>query len=128
MKNDESSADGEHATSVNTNRSLNISIYLDLSDRLIRDMTPSQKDKDIHIVNYMAEILKKHSVAQKILPSQDRIKVFFYPAPNDSKISLLSNDLEMDLSKLHTSTDIIKSEFRFDCISRRARRTGSSHA
>lgn len=81
------------------NKPWNISIYLDLSDRLIRDMTPSQKDKDIQIVNYMTEILKNHSVAQKILPSRDRIKVFFYPAPNGSKISLLSNDLEMDLSR-----------------------------
>lgn len=81
------------------NKPWNISIYLDLSDRLIRDMTPSQKDKDIQIVNYMTEILKNHSVTQKILPSRDRIKVFFYPAPNDSKISLLSNDLEMDLSR-----------------------------
>ena len=78
---------------------LNISIYLDLSDRLEREMYPSQKDRDIEIVNYMTEILKNHAVAQKILPSKDRIKVFFYPAPNDSKIALLSKDLEMDLSK-----------------------------
>lgn len=91
--------EGENTATVNTNKPLNISIYLDLSDRLVREMTPDQKDKDIQIVNYMAEILKNHSVAQKILPSRDRIKVFFYPAPNDSKISLLSNDLEMDLSK-----------------------------
>lgn len=96
---DEGSNDGGNTTSVNSNKPLNISIYLDLSDRLIREMTPSQKDKDIQIVNYMAEILKNHSVGQKILPSRDRIKVFFYPSPNDSKISLLSNDLEMDLSK-----------------------------
>ena len=81
------------------NKPWNISIYLDLSDRLIRDMAPSQKDKDIQIVNYMTEILKNHSVAQKILPSRDRIKVFFYPAPKGPKISLLSNDLEMDLSR-----------------------------
>lgn len=83
----------------NTIKPLNISIYLDLSDRLERQMTPSQKDRDIEIVNYMTEILKNHAVAQKILPSKDRIKVFFYPAPNDSKIDLLSRDLEMDLSK-----------------------------
>lgn len=78
---------------------LNISIYLDLSDRLERQMYPSQKERDIEIVNYMTEILKNHAVAQKILPSRDHIKVFFYPAPNDSKIALLSKDLEMDLSK-----------------------------
>lgn len=78
---------------------LNISIYLDLSDRLERQMYPSQQKRDIEIVNYVGEILKNHAVSQKILPSRDRIKVFFYPAPNDSKITLLSKDLEMDLSK-----------------------------
>lgn len=78
---------------------LNISIYLDLSDRLEREMNPSQKDRDIEIVKYMTEIVKNHAVSQKILPSKDRIKVFFYPTPNDSKIALLSKDLEMDLSK-----------------------------
>ena len=84
---------------VQTNKPLNISIYLDLSDRLERQMVPSQKERDIEIVKYLTEIVKNHAVAQKILPSRDRIKVFFYPTPNDSKIALLSQDLEMDLSK-----------------------------
>ena len=90
--------DGKTA-SVQSEKPLNISIYLDLSDRLERQMVPSQKERDIEIVNYLTEIVKNHAVAQKILPSRDRIKVFFYPAPNDSKIALLSKDLEMDLSK-----------------------------
>lgn len=91
--------DADNAANVQSKKPLNISIYLDLSDRLEREMTPSQKDRDIEIVNYMTEVVKNHAVAQKILPSRDRIKVFFYPAPNDSKIALLSKDLEMDLSK-----------------------------
>lgn len=82
---------------------LNVSIYLDLSDRLEREMAPSQKERDIEIVKYLSEIVKNHAVAQKILPSKDRIKVFFYPTPNDSKIALLSQDLEMDLSKAQPS-------------------------
>ncbi len=92
------SSDDKTAT-VQSDKPLNISIYLDLSDRLERQMVPSQKDRDIEIVNYFTDIIKKHAVAQKILPSRDRIKVFFYPTPNDSKIALLSQDLEMDLSK-----------------------------
>lgn len=91
--------DADNTNSAQSKKPLNISIYLDLSDRLERQMTPSQKDRDIEIVNYLTEVVKNHAVAQKILPSRDRIKVFFYPAPNDSKISLLSKDLEMDLSK-----------------------------
>lgn len=89
----------EDQTTTRSDKPLNISIYLDLSDRLERQMVPSQKDRDIEIVSYLTEIVKNHAVAQKILPSKDRIKVFFYPAPNDSKIALLSQDLEMDLSK-----------------------------
>ena len=89
----------EGAQTANAMKPLNISIYLDLSDRLERQMYPSQKDRDIEIVNYITEILKNHAVSQKILPSRDRIKIFFYPTPNDSKIALLSKDLEMDLSK-----------------------------
>ena len=84
---------------VQSNKPLNISIYLDLSDRLERQMTPSQMERDIEIVKYLTEFVKKHAVSQKILPSRDRIKVFFYPIPNNSKIALLSQDLEMDLSK-----------------------------
>lgn len=94
-----SNTSDEKNETVRSAKPLNISIYLDLSDRLERQMVPSQKDRDIEIVKYFIEIVKNHAVAQKILPSRDRIKVFFYPTPNDSKIALLSQDLEMDLSK-----------------------------
>lgn len=94
-----SNENSDKTTTVQSNKPLNISIYLDLSDRLERQMTPSQMERDIEIVKYLTEIVKKHAVSQKILPSRDRIKVFFYPTPNDSKIALLSQDLEMDLSK-----------------------------
>lgn len=98
-KNSNENKDTNKEEAILSKKPLNISIYLDLSDRLERQMTPSQKERDIEIVNYLTEVVKNHSVAQKILPSRDRIKVFFYPAPNDSKIALLSKDLEMDLSK-----------------------------
>lgn len=76
---------------------LNISVYLDLSDRLTRDMQPSQAERDSAIVDYLTEVVKQHAIAQKIVSSKDRIKVFFYPAPNNSRVALLSDDLEMDL-------------------------------
>ena len=66
-------------------------------------MTPSQSERDIEIVKYMAAIVKNHAVSQKIVSSTDRIKVFFYPSPNDSKVNLLSKDLELDLDKAQPS-------------------------
>lgn len=101
-KSSENSGDSSTTANVATGNSpkpLNISIYLDLSDRLVRNMKPVQKDRDIEIVKHITEIVKNHAVNQKILPCRDRIKVFFYPSPNDSEIASLANDLEMDLDK-----------------------------
>lgn len=78
---------------------INLSIYLDLSDRIKPNGTEalSQKDKDIAIVDYLANYIKDRAVKQKILPCKDRIKVFFYPEPSDAKVALLSEKLELDL-------------------------------
>lgn len=97
--NAESTNAEEQATTNPLVRPLNISIYLDLSDRIKPDGTAalSQQDKDIAIVDYLANYLKNRAVSQKILPCKDRIKVFFYPAPTDAKVALLSEKLELDL-------------------------------
>ena len=96
----DSDADPEIEASSNTvSQPLNLSIYLDLSDRIKPNGTEalSQKDKDIAIVDYLANYIKERAVAMKILPCRDRIKVFFYPEPNDAKVALLSDKLELDL-------------------------------
>ena len=79
---------------------LNLSVYLDLSDRIKPTGTEalSQKDKDIAIVEYLSNYIKDRAVSQKILPCKDRIKVFFYPEPTDGKVALLSDKLELDLA------------------------------
>lgn len=89
---------------VKTDLPLNISIYLDLSDRIVRDLTPSQSERDSAIVMLATEYVKQHAVKKKILPAKDKIKVFFYPAPSTQKIALLSNDLELDLSSIEPAS------------------------
>lgn len=78
---------------------LNISIYLDLSDRLTRDMTPSQKDRDLAIVEYIADYFKKQTLGPKILHSKNRLKILFYPTPNSSDIATLASELSVDMTK-----------------------------
>ena len=78
---------------------LNISIYLDLSDRLKRDLTPSQKDRDTAIVGYIADYFKAQTLGPKILQSKNCMKVFFYPAPEDTQIATLAGDLSVDMQK-----------------------------
>ena len=100
--NKESGDDNGNSVVVNKPQPLNLSIYLDLSDRINpstdNSKALSQKDKDIAIVEYLANYVKSRAVKQKILPCKDKIKVFVYPIPDDSKIALLSEKLELDLN------------------------------
>lgn len=92
--------DGGNTTiEANSPKPINLSIYLDLSDRIKPDGSSalSQKDKDMAIVGFLTNYIKDKAVKEKILPCKDRIKVFFYPAPSDSKIAMLSEKLELDL-------------------------------
>ena len=84
-----------------SDKPLNISIYLDLSDRLKRDLTPSQKERDLAIVGHIADYFRAQTVGPKILQSKNNIKVFFYPAPNSSDIATLAEDLCIDITKFN---------------------------
>lgn len=89
----------EEAKQAVSDQPLNISIYLDLSDRLKRDLTPAQKDRDTAIVGYIADYFKAQTMGPKILQSKNCMKVFFYPAPEDTKIATLAGDLTVDMQK-----------------------------
>lgn len=79
---------------------LNISVYLDLSDRLKKDLTPSQMERDTAIINHLVDIFIQD--AQKngnIVNSKNHFQVFFYPAPKSSQIAVLAKGLNVDLGK-----------------------------
>lgn len=78
---------------------LNISVYLDLSDRITRDLTPTQKERDMAIVGYIADYFKEHTQGPKILQSKNSMKIFFYPAPKNTKVSTLAGELNVDMQK-----------------------------
>lgn len=93
--------DGEPtATAEETEKPLNISIFLDLSDRLTRDMEPSQMSRDTAVIGYIADYFRGQTTGPKILKSKNNIKVFFYPAPQSTKIATLANDLNVDIAQL----------------------------
>ena len=80
---------------------LNISIILDLSDRITRDnVTPSQTYRDTAIVAYIADWFKDKTIGPQILKSENKIKVFFYPLPRNSEIATLAEGLSLDMAEL----------------------------
>lgn len=79
---------------------LNISVYLDLSDRLTRDLTPSQAERDTAIINHLIDIFVNDAVKNgKIADSKNHFQIFFYPAPKNSQIATLAKGLNVDLEK-----------------------------
>lgn len=82
---------------------INISVFIDLSDRLIRDMEPSQMSRDTAIVGYLADYFKSVTLGPQILQSKDNMKVFFYPTPQNSDIATLAQGLSVDMSALQVA-------------------------
>lgn len=86
----------------NTHQALNISIFLDLSDRLMRDnVIPSQMSRDTAIICNVLDYFKKQTLGPQILKSKNSIKVFFYPVPSHPQIVTLANDLSVDMASLN---------------------------
>lgn len=81
----------------------NISIFLDLSERISpksNPSTPSHQEKDLAIVSEVISAFKKDMEERKAYRAQGRIKVFFDPAPASPNINQLANALEVDLKNL----------------------------
>jgi len=83
-----------------TPKQLNITILLDLSDRLTASIQPSQKERDISIVLNIIEIFKANMESKGAFQSNDKIKIIFHPAPLDASVNNIAKTLTIDLSKM----------------------------
>lgn len=79
---------------------LNISIYLDLSDRIERDLTPSQLYRDTALINMIIDKFIKQCVDDHIIKTKHRIKIFFYPTPKNPGIVEWASNMEVDMGAL----------------------------
>lgn len=101
--NSQNNGEANHGNNVApaNDKPVNISIFLDLSDRIIKTsngMVQHEKDSVIveYIVSYFQEVIRTH----KIQNSNDKIKVYFYPTPSLPEINNISKKLDVDFSKL----------------------------
>lgn len=80
---------------------LNITMFLDLSDRLVRDnQIPNQMTIDTEIVSHICEYFHKQTNGKQILSSKNKIKVMFYPAPVDPDIANVAKKLNVDMATI----------------------------
>ena len=84
---------------VEATKSLNISMFLDLSDRLVKDMEPNQMYRDTAIINTFVDYFVKSTLGPQILKSENKMKVLFYPTPSSSQIATIAQGLNVDISQ-----------------------------
>jgi hypothetical protein len=87
---------------------LNITILLDLSDRIEPTKYPASPEhfeRDIEVVNYFTQVFKKDMEQKGPHMSKGKMKVIFSPRPNDIEINNIASNLSVDLSKANNNSE-----------------------
>lgn len=74
------------------NNNLNISILLDLSNRI---ELPNQQSKDAAYISSLAKVFNSHIKTKKLGLLYDKMEMFFEPVPSDSNINKMSESLKI---------------------------------
>lgn len=84
-------------------KQLNISILLDLSDRIspeINPTIPEHFERDMEIVKIITEYFKQNMENFNAYNAKGKIRIFFSPAPSSPRINEIAGKLNIDCSKL----------------------------
>lgn len=77
----------------------NVTVYLDLSDRIIREMVPSQTEYDSIAINAVFSQFLNHLIkGKKIAIAKDCFRIIVEPTPQLPKINEMVGSLNIDLS------------------------------
>ncbi len=90
---------------------LNISILMDLSDRIYPEKYPNPTMeyylRDVGYINSVAEAFNLHLKSKRVRQTNDKLQLFFDPPPLDSQINAISKDLKIEVNKDNISKDFI---------------------
>ena len=113
-----SGKDGETTTGAQKNQPLNVSIFIDLSHRIVEESDGLKGvDKDTAIVSIITDYISTNAYKHKIKFNKDHIKVFFHPAPTDPNTAKLAQQLEVNFAefdkaqiqeKMNAASDLTK--------------------
>lgn len=113
-----SGKEGEATTENLKNQPINVSIFIDLSHRIVEESDGLKGvEKDTAIVGIITDYISKNAYKHKIKFNKDHVKVFFHPAPTDSNTARLAQKLEVNFAdfdktqiqeKMTAATDLTK--------------------
>lgn len=81
-------------------KNLNLTILIDLSDRISEKKNPGQIEKDLYIINSVLDAFKGYLARKGVVQTEDKIKVVFYPVNNQSIYQDVADSLFFDFEKI----------------------------
>ena len=103
---------------------LNISILLDLSDRISPNAHPNATmqyyQRDIGYISSISTAFLNHIVNKEVRKINDRMQIFFDPLPSNSDINNMAEQLKVKLNKNNTSNEkLIQIRENYDSLTKR---------
>ncbi len=109
---DESEVSVKSMTSINSsNNNLNISVLIDLSDRIDPNKYPSPAMefylRDIGYLESVAHSFEGHLLNKKVIQIDDKMQVFIDPEPSDQSLNKKIEELKIHFTRHNVSRDSI---------------------
>lgn len=93
-------------------KNLNLSIFLDLSDRIDPNKYPNQTleiyQRDLGYIKTLGEVFQEHLNNTRISGMDETMQLFFEPEPNASEINELANKMKLVFNKSTVTPEKIK--------------------
>ncbi|PWB25164.1 hypothetical protein [Flavobacterium sp. HTF] len=91
----------------------NISILLDLSDRISLKKNPNPTmeyyQRDLGYIKSVSEAFTEHLKSKRIRQIDDKMQLFFNPEPQDPEINSISEKLKISIDKNNASKELLNS-------------------
>lgn len=103
----------EISTKSPASENYNISILLDLSDRISLKKNPNPTmeyyQRDLGYIKSVSEAFTQHLKSKRIRQIDDKMQLFFNPEPLDPEINTIAKNLRITIDKNNASRDLLNS-------------------
>ena len=100
-----------HSNKKAVSQNLNISFLLDLSDRINPEKYPNKSmefyQSDAAYIKSASDVFEEHLRSKKVLKMNDKIQMYFDPAPQNQNINKISNQLKFHVTKDNASLSLL---------------------
>jgi hypothetical protein len=112
-KQDSNKEEKEVLTKPPLTENYNISILLDLSDRISLEKNPNPTmqyyQRDLGYIKSISEAFTQHLKSKRIRQIDDKMQLFFNPEPLNSEINTIAKNLRITIDKNNASKDLLNS-------------------